>query len=223
MNQKDLLRRAIDNEPVPRDLEAKIRVRLEGPASPGRGSPRTRLISSLAMLAVVAGGMQFYSVRRINELLGVGVRDHVHCAMEGTYPRQSQRVEMLEGLGPQFAPMLQPVLDAAGTPGIDAVVSAHRCTIEGRFYVHIILRRGQTLLSVILTRRGERDIFPRAIAARVVHPSGISMHEGDFDGYAVASFEAGAYLGYIVSGMPDRQNDELAARLVPIVERYTHG
>ena len=49
--------------------------------------------------------------------------------------------------------MLQPVIDeaSAGPPTPDAVESAHRCTVNGRAYVHIILRRDGMLISVILT------------------------------------------------------------------------
>ena len=38
------------------------------------------------MLAVVAGGVVFYSIRKTSELLGIGVKAHVYCAIAGTYP-----------------------------------------------------------------------------------------------------------------------------------------
>ena len=44
-----------------------------------RGSPNTRLISSLAMLVLAIGGVWFYSIRRSNELLDIGVNAHVQC------------------------------------------------------------------------------------------------------------------------------------------------
>jgi hypothetical protein len=176
-----------------------------------RGSPRIRLFSSIAMLVLIVGGVLFYSIRKTNELFAIGVNDHARCATAGAVPQQ-------EGLGTQFAPMLQPVLDAAGTDY--AAVSAHRCNIDGRAYFHIILRRGQTLVSLILTLRGEQELFPRALAGRVVHAAGIPLHEGKRDGYSVSAFESGAYLGYIVSALPDPQNGELAARAAPVIDRY---
>src|SRR5271166_5843666 len=110
-----------------------------------RGSPRVRLVSSFAMLVLVAGGVSFYSVRKTGELFNIGVNTHERCAIAGAVPR-------LEGLGSQFAPMLQPVWDAAGADY--GAVSDHRCNIDGRAYIHLILRRGQTPVSLILTRRG---------------------------------------------------------------------
>jgi hypothetical protein len=167
-----------------------------------RGSPQVRLISSLAMLILVIGGVWYYGVRKTGELFEIGVNDHVQCAIAGTYPGQTQ------GLGDQFAPMLQPMLDAAAG---DAVVSAHRCTVADRAYVHIILRRGPTLISVILTQRGAQEVFPRLPGA---------LHAGSRDGYSMAAFESGAYLAYIVSTLPGPQNRELAARLKPIIDRF---
>jgi hypothetical protein len=172
-----------------------------------RGSPQLRLASSVAMLILVIGGVWYYAVRRTGELFDVGVNAHVQCAIAETYPERTQ------GLGDKFAPMLQPVLDAAaGALGSAALVSAHRCTVADRAFVHIILRRGTTLISVILTQRGDREDFPRLPAA---------LHTGSRDGYSVAAFESGAYLAYIISTLPGRQNRELAARLEPIIDRFT--
>jgi hypothetical protein len=125
---------------------------------------------------------------------------------------------MAEGLGDPFAPMLQPLMDAAG---LNDVVSAHHCTAEGRQYTHIILRRGQTLVSIILTRRGDQEVFPRALAGQVVRVAGIPLHEGTRDGYSVAAFESGDWLAYVISALPSRTNSELAGRVAPVIDRYT--
>ena len=170
-----------------------------------RGSPRIRLLSSFAMLALVIGGVSFYSIRKTRELFDIGVNAHVKCAIAGGSPNQTQ------GLGTQFAPMLQAVLDAAGTDY--AAVSAHRCNVDDRAYTHIILRHGPTLVSVILTRRGDQEVFPRTLAG--------PLHEGKRDGYSVVAFQSGVYLAYIVSALPGRQNGELAARVAPVIDRYS--
>lgn len=167
-----------------------------------RGSPQVRLVSSVAMLILVIGGVWYYSVRRTGELFDIGVNDHAQCAIVDNYPGRTQ------GLGDQFAPMLQPVLDAA--TGF-ALVSAHRCTVSDRAYVHIILRRGTTLISVILTQRGPQEDFPRLSGA---------LHAGSRDGYSVAAFESGGYLAYVISTLSEGQNREFALRLEPIIDRF---
>jgi len=174
------------------------------------------------MLVVVLGLLQYHAQEGIRDLLRVGVQDHIHCAIAGAYPHQKQRIEMTAGLGSDFAPMLQPIIDQAsvGQATPDEVESAHRCTVNGRAYVHIILRREGLLISVILTRRSESEVFPRALAARVIHASGIPIHEDNLDGYSVAGFESGGWLGYVVSGLPRGENDALSARLAPVMRRY---
>jgi hypothetical protein len=216
VNQQQRLQKAVDNEPVPRDLEARVRTRLG--RSPRRGtSGWGRLASSIALLVFMLGGTQYYVVTKTRELLRVGLDDHVHCAIEGEYPRQTSKAAGIEALGP-YSPMLQPVLDQLAG---DSLVSAHRCTVNGRDYVHMILRRNNMLISVIMTRREKADAFPRAIGMRTFEASGIPVHGGDMSGYAVAGFEAGNYLGYVVSGLPGQQNDQLAGRVAPVIRRYT--
>ena len=97
-----------------------------------RGSPQLRLVSSVAMLILVIGGVWFYAVRRTGELFDIGVNAHVQCAIAETYPAPRQ------GLGDKFAPMLQPVLEAMVG---DALVSAQRCIVSDRAYIHIILKQ----------------------------------------------------------------------------------
>ena len=207
------LRDALDQEPVPRELEAKVRAGLErGGAWPAW----QRLIPGLAMLVFLAGFVGFYDVTQTHRLLRVGIADHLHCAIEGEYPKQIKagqpdRAAMTEALGP-YSLMLQPILDQAQG---DAVVSAHRCTIGGRAYVHVILRHDGKMLSVILTKRAEGEAFPRMFARAA------SIRDGELDGYTVSGFNAGGYLGYVVSSMPLQQNRDLGVRLAPVIRRYT--
>jgi hypothetical protein len=211
VNQQQRLQQAVDNEPVPRDLEARVRTRLE--SAPARGlSGWGRLASSVALLVFMLGGTQYYAAQKIHELLQIGENDHVHCAIEGEYPRQTSKAEGLQALGP-YSLMLQPILNQF--PG-DDLVSAHRCTVNGRAYVHIILRRKGMLISVIMTRHEDGEVFPRAIGIGKA-----SVHENELGGYAVAGFQAGNYLAYVISGLPGQQNKPLAERVMPVIRRYT--
>jgi len=173
-----------------------------------RGSPQVRLISSLAMLIVVIGGVWYYAVRRTGELFDIGANARVQCAMAEVNQGRAGRTE---GLGDKFAPMLQPILDAA----TGKLVYADRCTVAERAYVHIVLSWGRggetTLISVILTQRGAQEEFPRLPGA---------LHTGTRNGYSVAAFESGGYLAYIVSALPGEPNRKLAARLKPIIDRF---
>jgi hypothetical protein len=177
------------------------------------------LISSLGMLVVVLIAMQVYSIRKTGDLLRIGAEDYTRCALAGAYPHQTDRKEMTLGLG-LFGPVLQPVLDQATG---DEVVAAHQCMVNDRTYFEIILQRGRTLIAVALTRRTATDAFPRSLMADTVKASGTTVHEGRVDGYSVAGFESGNYLAYVVAALPKDETTALAARLVPVIRKYTQA
>ena len=171
------------------------------------------------MLVVVFTAMQIYAMRKTDDLLRIGADDHTHCTLAGKYPHQADKKEMTLGLG-LFGPMLQPVLDQAAG---DEVVAAQQCTVNDRTYFQIVLQRGRTLISVALTKRGDADAFPRAVMAKTVTASGTTVHEGEVDGYSVAGFESGVYMAYVVAALPQDETSALAARLVPVIRRYTQA
>ncbi len=207
------LQSAFDAEPVPRDLEAKIRASLQ----PRTFSYYPRLLSSLALLVLMVGGLQYYGIRETGRLLRIGVSDHVHCAIEGAYPKQTERVAMVDALGP-YSLMLQPILDQM--PGAP-VVSAHRCTVNGRAYVHVIVRKGETMVSVIMTKHTDDEFYPRTFSTALVRKSSLPIREAELDGYSVAGFTAGGYFGYVVSALPAAENREIASRVGPVIRKYT--
>jgi hypothetical protein len=171
------------------------------------------------MLVVVFTAMQIYAVRKTNDLLRLGADDYTQCTLAGKYPHQADRKEMTLGLG-LFGPMLQPILDQAAG---DEVVAAHQCTVNGRIYFQIVLQRGRTLISVALTKRKDADEFPRALMADTVKASGTTVHEGEVDGYSVAGFETGVYMAWVVAALPKDETTALAAKLVPVIRRYTQA
>jgi anti-sigma factor RsiW len=140
--------------------------------------------------------MWFYSVRKTNELFDIGVNAHVQCTVASDLKSNPANGQLARGL-------------AAAAKG-DSVVADRTCTAAGRDFELVVLRQNGTLVSVALTRRGEQDSYPR---------SRTGMHEGTRQGYAVASFETGPWLAYVVSALPDRENDDLAERLAPAIRR----
>jgi hypothetical protein len=158
------------------------------------------------MLVVVVGAVWSYSSRKTSELLDLGVNAHTHCAIEGIQP------------GPRFAPMLQPLVAAAG-PDYTAV-AAGSCVSRDRTFTQIVFRKDGMQVSVLLTARGNTDVFPRGLFG-VINAGGVSIREAHRGEYSVAAFESGGYLGYIVSGLDDEKNASLAVLLAPIIDRYT--
>jgi hypothetical protein len=163
-------------------------------------APKARLISSLAMLAVVAGGGWFYSVHKTGELLDIGVNAHVQCVVTAVSPATPHPSSEAERLGAD--------LTGAGFQ----VGSTGKCAAVSRDFDLVVLEQSKTPVSIALTRRNPQDVFPRSFSG--------NLHEGDRQGYAVAAFESGGWLAYIVSALPDDQHHALALRLTPIISRH---
>ena len=89
---------------------------------------------------------------RVAEIFQVGLRDHVHCAVLRKYPKNPPpAAEMTRDLGAQYAALLP--LIRQKMPAGARVIMAHRCTAAGRPYVHVVLRDGAALLSLVITRK----------------------------------------------------------------------
>lgn len=174
------------------------------PTIPDRrpAAQRVRLVSSISMLIVAIGGMWFYSVRKTGQLFDVGVNAHVQCAVAANINNQLPHSALAQTLAPQLTSLSGAELAGSGA-----------CAAAGRDYTDVVLRRDKALISVLLTQRAETEVFPRALAGRVLN----GIHMGDRGGYAVAAWEAGSYLAFVVSNLPDSGNGELAQRLRPIV------
>jgi hypothetical protein len=167
------------------------------------------------MLVVVVAAMQVYAVRKTNELLRIGADDYTHCTLAGAYPHQADKKEMTLGLG-LFGPILQPVLDQAAG---DEVVAAHQCTVNDRTYFQIVLQRGRTLISVALTKRADTDAFPRAPMADTIKASGVTVHQGEVNGYAVGAAKRREHR---TGGAPCPRASQVYAGLTPCVLHSGH-
>ena len=210
MNQR--LRAALDAEPVPHDLEARVRTHLDARSI----SVWPRLLPGLGLLLVLVVFAAYNGMTETSRLLRVGLADHRHCAIGGVYPKQTERAAMTKALGP-YSLMLEPILQQTGA---DEIVSAHRCTESGRLYMHVILRHEGKLLSVEMTKRDKDDSFPRLFSSGLYIGTN-AIRDGEVDGYTVSAFKAGGYVGYVVSSMPQEKSRELASRLAPVMRRYT--
>ena len=179
-------------------------------------SPWPRLLPGASLLAFMTIIIAVNSVTTTHRLLRLGTALHSQCAIGRTYPKQTERKEMVDALGP-YSVMLDPIL--AQMPG-DKVISAHRCTIEGHAYMHVLVEHQGKPVSVAMTRRDEGDAFPRIFSGGI-YSGPAAVREADLDGYSIAGFTAGKYIGFVVSSMSAGANEDLAERLAPVIRRYT--
>uniref|UniRef100_Q022I2 Putative transmembrane anti-sigma factor n=1 Tax=Solibacter usitatus (strain Ellin6076) TaxID=234267 RepID=Q022I2_SOLUE len=141
-----------------------------------------------------------------------GLGDHVHCAFFRRYPPNPPDLhEMETKLGEEYKALL-PLMGPAVPEGY-RLVMAHQCTYAGRHFIHLTMRKGSDVISLIITRKNPDETFrtlsPAADAA------GIPLYQASAANYQVAGFESGNYLIYVVSDLKGAANLEIATALAP--------
>ena len=156
---------------------------------------------------------------RLSTILQVGLRDHVYCAVFRKYPTDPPALaEMARQLGPQYAGLV-PLVNAK-LPNEFRVVLAHRCTVQKRNYVHLVLRGTSSLLSLIITKKDPGEAFPTSQLVPVLQAAGVPVYGAAANQFQVAAFESQVYLAFVISDLPDERNLQLAAALAPPVEQF---
>ncbi len=156
---------------------------------------------------------------RLSTILQVGLRDHVHCAVFRKYPKAPPALaEIARALGPQYAGLVP--LVKTKVPDEYRVILAHRCHVQGRNYVHLVLRSPSSLLSLIITRKNPGESIPAAQLTPVLEAAGVPVYRGGASQFQVAAFETPAYLAFVISDLPEERNLQLAAALAPSVQGF---
>ena len=148
--------------------------------------------------------------------LGVGV--HIHCAIEshiadGTFTPEKMALAM----GPRYIGIVS--LLEKTLPKDFLVPVAHQCTFDGRNYVHIIIKKQTTILSLIITRK-EGQAFPLSSRGHVVNVLGMPLHQAFLRNLEVVGFETREHLGFIVSGLDREQTYRVASDLALVVWEF---
>ena len=235
---KARVRGVVRAQAVPPELAVKVRRRLSAQTARSwwqvGGAPKWAL--SAAALAVVITGIwvsrpaarlpalgdrpaQNAFIRTISAevpaALRPGLADHVHCAVFRKYPEHAPSVAvMLAELGAYHK--LLPAVESA-VPQSWQVVMAHQCSYMGRKYVHVTLRDGERLWSLVIARKEEGESFSGLLPAATVH--GVKVYQSKANRYRIAGFESAGYLVYIVSDSGAARNLEVLSLLTDRVSR----
>jgi hypothetical protein len=234
------LKAAVERQYVPSDLQRRVRERVrhyESRSWLGFASNRWA-VAIAATMAVCFGVWVNYSRQHLPALsdrpgqdayiqevsatlapiLKIGLADHIHCSVFRKYPRNPPAAaEMEQELGPSYKGLLS--LVKAAVPDGYRVIMAHQCGYAGRKYIHLTLRNGSTLLSLVITRKNAGEsmngLAPEASA------SGIPVYQSSAaKGYRVAAFDAGPYLAFVVSDIRGNANLQIASNIVPTAHHF---
>ncbi|MGH9762488.1 MAG: anti-sigma factor family protein [Blastocatellia bacterium] len=222
---KDLLRGAVQRQAVPAELQKRIQTRIRRSPVTDWSRMSFAIAACVALLAVGAGVTRVWKGRqasraaqtqRLDGLLSIGLDDHIHCALdEGSAWKHYSPEEMTQKLGPDYAG-LAPVVRANIPAGFEVVV-AHRCLVDNRKFVHLILRKDDKVISVSITKKSGDSFNGLPSAANA---AGLALYQSNLAGSAVSAFETTDYLIFIVSNLPQDRNLTIAENLVTPVSGF---
>jgi hypothetical protein len=226
---KALLKTAVMKETASVALEDRVRRQIRRDTS--RGWPAWTLVAAAAIILVAVGliGWRVWnptSATRTTtiaqtagaQLLEVGLKDHVHCAIDAGFAnREFTEAEMRERLGPEFFGLVAMVNEKL--PGTYHATVGHRCKANGREYVHLVLKSEQTAMSLVVTKKNNESFSANHVGA-ILEAAGVPLYGARLNNLEVAGFETADYLAFVVSDLPRAENLQIAAALAPSVEAF---
>lgn len=159
------------------------------------------------------------------EILKIGLADHVHCTLElGKWKELISFQHMKEAtgrraLGPQFIGLVPLMTEKLG-PHFQ-FIQGHRCTINGRDYVHLIATgENNAILSLVITEKKKDETFTRAGTGAAVEASELSIYRDNQEQLEIAGFETNRLLAFVVSNLDRDTNMKVASDLAPSVYQF---
>jgi hypothetical protein len=180
-----------------------------------------------AVLILAVGGIFMLRITTLNqarEILRIGLADHIHCTLElGTWKQLVSFAHMkeatgTEALGPEFINLVPVVTEKLG-PHFE-FIQGHRCTINGRNYVHLIATgENRVILSLVITEK-QGEAFTRAQVAAAVKAGGVPVYRDNQEQLEIAGFETDRFLAFVVSNLDGDANLTVASSLAPSVYQF---
>lgn len=236
---KNHLRRAVRSETAPAALRVKIRNQIRATqqgfsfAFPQSGWALAAVLAVLCVGAWAAGSLwhrqqassAIYEANldrarseRTSAWLGVGLGDHVHCAIKSGFANQRFTFdEMSHHLGADYTGLTLLVKENVGA-GFEVVV-AHQCLFGGRRFVHLILRRGEMILSLVITKKNGES-FSNNDDVAMSPPSGAPLYHGRLQEFEIAAFETPSHFVFVVSNLQASDNLQVASKVAPSVRNF---
>lgn len=152
-------------------------------------------------------------------LLDIGLGDHIHCALESGFADQHSTLEeMAHNLGADYSDLVPLMKEKAGAAY--EVVVAHHCLYGERQFVHLILRNGETVLSLVITRKNGDSFSNKGSNSAASYASGVPLYQGRLRDFEVAGFETDSHLAFIVSNLKAADNLQVASNIAPSVRAF---
>ncbi len=235
---RERVKSAVRSVEPPPFLETKIRASIRESAARQRGPAWIRALAgagvTLAAAAALLVAYQLGHLRwttasqdsyiaaianRVPTLMRVGLKDHVHCAYYRKYPKNPPQMEQfVADMGPQYQGLIPIVREKV--PSEFRLEQAHQCSYKKRKYVHMVLKSGSRLMSLVLAKKGDGESFRTEDLRPALAESGIPMYRSGVQHFQIGAFETRDYLVYVISDLSEQQNSEMMLALAPAVKAF---
>jgi hypothetical protein len=242
---RESLRGAVDSEFAPASLRGSIgrsireprRWRISPSVSPSWQRWSVAILTSMLLIVAgfallkryvpadrpeIASNAALEQARLLNaRTLRIGLGDHIFCAIQHHTADLHETLEqMAHEMGPDYFGLVK--LVSQKIPGYEVVVG-HQCENEGRRFVHLILRKGDTVGSLAITAKGN-DRFSNDRRTFANSADGIPLFQAkvlDGGGFHVSGFETKKYLAFLVSAAPSGEDNlRMASNIASGVDAF---
>lgn len=151
-----------------------------------------------------------------------GLSDHIHCAVFRKYPKHAPAIETLRtDLGQEYKPVLDMV--ESKMPSGFELHMAHQCTFRGRKFVHVVLRSGSNLVSLVLTRRRPGETLGDNQIAPVISREGLNLFAASAQRFRMSGFETQKHFAYLVTDLSPAETQRLMLAMGPELRAFLSG
>ncbi len=227
------LREAVLGQELPSGLRGRVLEAIRSEPAPRRVIPlwsTSRLAWGMAASLVIAVGLAALlrdgganamtaelqrSRAHVVQVLNIGFDNHVNCTLAHDLAgQQADDTAIVKELGSQYADLLPYVRDRI--QGFTVAVG-HRCSVHGRSFIHMVLRRGPDFISLAITPRATETLAGDT-AASIQSVEGVRLYmERMSHGrpYEIAAFETPSHIVFVSTTASHREIVTVTAALAP--------
>jgi hypothetical protein len=99
------------------------------------------------------------------------------------------------------------------------VLLAHRCSVDGHEFLHVVVRQQESLVSLSVIKKNGLSFVAGKPAGDPTTPRS-SIYRARLQELEVAGFETPEYLAFVVSDLAENTNYQIASDLAPSIRSF---